>query len=367
LVLQNLDRSEEAIAAFQTAVHLRPHYCDALLKLGFILRQNLKTTAALECFKEAARLDPHNPETHWELSTTLLSLGEFKRGWPEYEWRWRLKDFTTPPAQFPQPRWDGAALNGRRILLHCEQGYGDTIQFARYATLVARRGGEVILGCPEPLRTLLETIGGVREFTTTRSGLEFDLHAPLMSLPAILGTTLTNIPATVPYLTAPSGPLAEKLHPAPGYKIGIAWAGDPAHKNDQRRSLPLEHFLPLVKRPGILCYSLQVGGRTADLNHPEFAGKIVELGGGFRDFADTARAVAEMDLIITVDTALAHLAGALGKPVWVLLPYEAEWRWMLHREDSPWYPTMRLFRQSAPGDWKHLFERLLSALPTHVA
>jgi Flp pilus assembly protein TadD len=366
LVLQNLDRSEEAITAFQTALHLRPGYVDALLNLGLVQRQSGKTDDAIRCFQEAVRREPQNPEAHWEFGTTLLSLGEFKTGWPEYEWRWQLKNFTTPAARFSQPRWDGSELHGQRILLHCEQGYGDIIQFARYATLVARRGGEVILGCPPALSSLLKTVPGVSEIATTPGGLEFDVHAPLMSLPAIFATTVANIPATGPYLTAPPGPPAGVLPAAPGFKVGIVWAGDPANKNDRRRSVTLEHFLPLVKMPGIICYSLQVGARTADLNHPEFAGRIVELGGGFHDFADTARAVAELDLIITVDTALAHLAGALGKPVWLLLPYEAEWRWMLEREDSPWYPTMRLFRQSAPGDWKGLFERLLLALPTRA-
>ena len=364
LVLQNLELPDEAIAAFEMAIHLRPRYGEALVNLGFILRQNRKVAEALRCFQGAVRLEPHNPENHWELATTLLSLGNFPAGWPEYEWRWQLKNFTTPAAHFSQPRWDGAELGGRRILLHCEQGYGDIIQFARYAPLVARRGGHVLLGCPEPLRTLLNTLPGVSEITTSPRDLPFDVHAPLMSLPAIFGTTLADIPATVPYLTASPTSAGENIPPAAGYRIGIVWAGDPSHKNDRRRSVPLENFLPLLKTPGIVCYSLQVGKSAVDLNHPEIAGKIIDLGRGFRDFADTARAVSEMDLLITVDTAVAHLAGALGKPVWVLLPFEAEWRWMLNREDSPWYPTMRLFRQSTPGDWKELFTRLLSAVKT---
>jgi cytochrome c-type biogenesis protein CcmH/NrfG len=366
LALQNLDESAAAIAAFQNALRLRPGYVDALLNLGFIWRQNLHTAEALNCFQEAVHREPNHPEAHWELGTTWLSLGRFEAGWPEYEWRWQLKNFTTPAAQFPQPRWDGSDLNGRRILLHCEQGYGDIIQFARYAALVAGRGGKVILGCPEPLRLLLNTVPGVSEVTTKPGAIPFDVHAPLMSLPAIFGTTLATVPAAIPYLTAPSHPPETKAPTGPGLKVGIVWAGDPTHKNDRRRSAPLEHFLPLIQHPGILCHSLQVGKRTADLARPEFAGKIIELGGGFRDFSDTARAVAEMDLILTVDTAVAHLAGALGKPVWVLLPFEAEWRWMLQREDSPWYPTLRLFRQPAPGDWRHVFERVLAALPNHT-
>jgi len=366
LVLQNLDQPQDAITAFKSAIRLRPGYIDALVNLGFVLRQNGKATDALRCFQKAVRLDPKNPESHWELATTLLSLGNFPAGWREYEWRWRLKDFTTPAAQFSQAQWDGADLGGRRILLHCEQGYGDIIQFARFATLVARRGGKVILGCPKPLCTLLNTLADVSEITTSPRDVLFDVHAPLMSLPAILGTTLANLPATIPYLTAPPASAGENIHPAEGYKIGIVWAGDPSHKNDRRRSVPLENFLSLVKTPGIVCYSLQVGKSAVDLNQPEIAGQIIDLGGGFQDFADTARAIAQMDLLITVDTAVAHLAGALGKPVWVMLPFEAEWRWMLKREDSPWYPSMRLFRQAAPGDWKELFIRLLSAVKTAV-
>jgi tetratricopeptide (TPR) repeat protein len=359
LALQNLDRLEEAAAAYQRAVDLRPDYADALVNLGSVLRQQGHPEAAADRFAEAVRQQPQNPEAHWELGSTLLSLGRFEAGWTEYEWRWKLKDFTTAPAQFAQPLWDGSDLGGRRILLHCEQGYGDTIQFARYATLVAARQGRVIVGCPQPLRGLIETIPGVSLVVTSRETLPpFDVHAPLLSLPAIFGTTLQTVPAQVPYLTPPATGFLPGLQKMPGLNVGIAWAGASIHRNDRNRSLALDWFQPLFRMDRIRWHSLQVGSRAADLKRLGLVETLCDLGSRFDDFGDTARAVAALDVVISVDTAVAHLAGALGKPVWTLLPFEAEWRWMTGREDSPWYPTMRLFRQASPGDWKGLLEHV---------
>jgi cytochrome c-type biogenesis protein CcmH/NrfG len=368
LVLQNLGRLDEAIIAYQKAIGLRPEYADALINLGCVRRQRLEPEAALLCFEEALRCEPQNPEAHWELCTTLLALGDFERGWKEYEWRWKQKGFAAPPARFEQPRWDGSDLNGRRIFLHTEQGYGDIIQFARYATLVAGRGGEVIVGCPQPLRLLIQTIPGVREVVTDRAALPpFDVHAPLMSLPAIFGTTLPTVPAEIPYLTPPRNDFKLENTDERQCKVGIVWAGDPSHKNDRNRSLPLNCFSPLMELPGIRWYSLQVGNRVRDLSQLQPEGRITDLGSRFRDFGDTAQAIAQLDLVISVDTSVVHLAGALGKSVWTLLPFEAEWRWMLGREDSPWYSTMRLFRQSSPGNWKSLLDLVACELNKFTA
>jgi Tfp pilus assembly protein PilF len=367
LVLQNLERPEEAMAAYQKAIELRPGYADALVNLGFVLRQALKTEAALRCFEAAVRYEPQSARAHWERCATLLALGDFARGWPEYEWRWKQKNFASPPPQFSQPRWDGSALDGRRIFLYPEQGYGDTIQFARYAPLVAQRGGEVIMGCPPPLRPLMETVRGVREVATSRANLPlFDVYAPLMSLPVIFKTTLEAIPAEIPYLAPPRDDFKVENTNSGAFKVGIVWAGEPSHQNDRNRSASPACFLPLLELPGIRCHSLQVGERVKELSHPQIAGRITELGSRFRDFGDTAQAVAQMDLIISVDTCVAHLAGALGKPVWTLLPFEAEWRWLLQREDTPWYPTMRLFRQPQPGNWSLVVERIASELKSSL-
>ena len=362
---QTLQRVPEAIDSYRTALRLRPHYLDALIGLGTALRQIGQTEAAVKCFADAVRLDPSHARAHWELGTTKLALGHYLEGWKEFEWRWKLADFTTPVPRFDQPLWDGRELDGRRIFLHCEQGYGDVIQFSRYAALVAQRGGKVLLGCPEPLRSLMETVPGVAEVVTTRRDLPpFDTQAPLMSLPAIFGTTLETIPVTIPYIHPRSSSLPEGkwVENFSGKKVGLVWVGSPAHRNDANRSLPLEFFKPLLGLPNIRWYSLQVGNATQSLAHPDFAGKIVDLGSRFGSFENTAEAIGELDLVLSVDTAVAHLAGALGKPVWLLLPFEAEWRWLTVREDSPWYPTMHLFRQSAPGNWKELLERVAGGL-----
>lgn len=367
LVLQNLEQLDEAIAAYQGAIELRPGYADALVNLGFVLRQKNETAAALRCFEEAVAREPQNAEARWELCATRLALGDFERGWPEYEWRWKQRDFQQPPS-FPQPRWDGTELGGRRIFLHPEQGYGDTIQFARYATLVAQRGGEVIVGCPKALSSLIKTIPGVSGVVTSRAELpQFDVHAPLMSLPAIFRTTVPTVPAAVPYLAVPRTDFAFDQASDPRFKVGIVWAGDPRHKNDRNRSAKLENFLPLAELPGVCCFSLQAGDAARQLEPPPGLGKIINLGGRFRDFADTAQAISQMDLVVSVDTCAAHLAGALGKSVWTLLPFEAEWRWLVGREDSPWYPTMRLFRQSERGNWSQVLARVAAELKAQIA
>ena len=365
LARQTLQQIPEAIDSYRAALRLRPHYVDALLGLGRSLRQARQSDAALQYFTDAVQLAPSDARAHWELGTTQLALGQFLPGWKGFEWRWQLKDFTTPPPPYTQPQWDGRDLGGKRIFLHCEQGYGDVIQFSRYAPLVAARGGHVILGCPKQLRPLMETVPGVAEVVTTRETLPpFDTHAPLMSLPSIFGTTLETIPAAIPYIhprvTTPSQ--TKWVEELPGKKVGVAWAGSSAHANDANRSLPPEFLKPLLTLPGIRWHSLQAGEAARVLAHPDFAGKIVDLGSRFGDFHDTAEAIRELDLVIAVDTAVAHLAGAMGKTVWLILPYEAEWRWMTTHEGSPWYPTMRLFRQSSPGNWEELLERVARQL-----
>ena len=363
LVLQNLDQPEEAIRAYRAALAVRPDYVDALVNLGELHQGRLDLDAAVRFCEEAIRLRPDSAEAHWQLGTALLARGDFVRGWREYEWRWKLPDFATPQAGQGRPLWDGADLHGQRILLHAEQGFGDFIQFIRYAPLVARRGGEVIVGCPPPLLSLLATVPGVKQVVTDRTALPpFAVQAPVLSLPAIFRTTLANLPREVPYLSAPASGLVLPETAGARLQVGLVWAGAASHKNDRRRSLPLELLRDWAELPGIQWHSLQVGPRAVDLASLGIAGKFTDWNGRLRDFGDTASMIAQLDLVIAVDTAVAHLAGALSKPVWTLLPFAAEWRWMQGREDSPWYPTMRLFRQSSPGDWPELLGRVKTAL-----
>jgi len=370
LVLQNLAAPGEAAAAYRRALELRPDFVDALINLGTLERALVNLPAALSHLAAAVRLAPQNAEARWEWGTTLLAAGDFERGWPEYEWRWRQPDFQTPIPGLAAPRWEGAELHGRRILLYAEQGYGDSLQFVRYVSLVAARGGRVVLVCAAPLRSLFETVPGVELVATNPAQIPpCEVQASLMSLPFIFKTTLATIPAGIPYLTIPSQGFT--LGPAAGNRrrIGLVWAGRPTHRNDRRRSLPFAALSGLIETVEVDWFSLQVGAPAAELAALVERNTITNLEGQLNDFGDTARAIIQMDLVIAVDTAVAHLAGALGKPVWLLLPYEAEWRWLVGRSDSPWYPTMRLFRQSQPGDWAEVIERVrreLAALPTSV-
>ncbi len=363
LALQNLRRPVEAMAAYRQALALRPNHVNTLINQALLYQEQPELDAAIACCEQVLRLEPAHAEAHWQLGTALLAKGQWERGWPEYEWRWKLKDFTTPAGAFPQPLWDGCELGGRRILLHSEQGYGDVIQFIRYAPLVAQRGGEVLLGCPEALTALLARAPGVSRVATGRAGLPaFDFHAPLLSLPAIFRTTQATVPAKVPYLTPPKEVFPIGPTEAGCLKVGLAWAGDAKHKNDHNRSMPVTHFGPLMGLPGVQWFSLQAGPRASDLAQVPWANRLTDLGARFANFDQTASAIVQLDLVISVNTAVAHLAGALGKPTWTLLPFAGEWRWMVHRSDSPWYPTLRLFRQSQPGDWPGLMDRVRGAL-----
>jgi Flp pilus assembly protein TadD len=365
LVLQSLKRPGDAIESFKQAVKLRADYVDAWAAMGMALRQTGAHEAALECFDRAIQLDPNHAESHFEASTILLSLGRFKRGWKEYEWRWKLKNSKRPMPHFEKPLWDGKDLGGRRILLHCEQGFGDTIQFARYASLVADLHGKVILGCPNELRPIMETVRGVRQVVTSREHHpDFDTHAPLMSLPGILGIRVETIPCEIPYVEAPgkAASVPPWVKPSPAFKVGLVWSASLENVTGRYRSMRLATLAPLLHLPGIEWYSLQCGEAANELKAPEFTGRIENLGARIQSFGDTAQAMNELNLVISVDTAAVHLAGALGKQVWVLVPSEPDWRWMTQREDSPWYPTVRLFRQTDPHSWDNVVIQIKKAL-----
>jgi hypothetical protein len=297
----------------------------------------------------------------------LLQQGRLLEGWEEYEWRWQLKEFPTPkrPFQYEQSdrrRWRGEDLAGRTILLHAEQGVGDTIQFLRYVPLVAARGGKVILEIQRELRRLVQNIPGAQQVIIAGDELpDFQLHCPLMSLPLAFGTTLETIPADIPYLHADPGDVEkwrERLGDQSRMRIGLAWAGNPAHKKNAERSIDASLLAPLASVANVQYHSLLA------MPLPKLpAGLIVtDHSNELHDFADTAALIANLDLVIAVDTAVAHLAGAMGKKVWTMVSYFPDWRWMDDREDSPWYPTLRLFRQKAPGDWASVIARVARAL-----
>ncbi len=359
--LQDLGQPEAAIESFRQALALRPDVPDIHNNLGKAYQDLGRLQAAMASFRDALAVQAEDAKAHWNIALLRLLSGDLERGFAGYEWRWPLR--ISRPRDFPQPAWDGAGFAGRRLLLHAEQGFGDSIQFIRYLPRVAALGGEVIVECPAALVRLFESLPGVAEVVAHGSILPaFDLHAPLMSLGRLFGTTLETIPAAVPYLAAPAARFALPVPAGTRLKVGIAWAGRPDHKNDRNRSCPVEHFLTLAERPGVALYSLQKGERAGDIAAAAADGRVHDLGPRLADFADTAAAIAGLDLVISVDTAVAHLAGALGRPLWVALAFMPDWRWLLERADSPWYPTARLFRQHRRGDWADVFARIAAAL-----
>jgi tetratricopeptide (TPR) repeat protein/glycosyltransferase involved in cell wall biosynthesis len=363
--LKDLDRFEACAACYHQAIALQPNYPEAFNNLGLVLYELGRLEEAIAAYQQALTLRFDYPDAHLNMALSLLRSGDLQQGFREYEYRWQVqgKNFK-PPRAFAQPLWDGSNLDGKTILLHAEQGFGDTIQFIRYAALVAERGGRVVVECPVALLRLLRSIPAIAQLVPTGEELpEFQVHAPLMSLPHLLGTAL--IPAEIPYL-APPPSTGLKLEATGALKIGLVWAGSPDHGSDRHRSCPFTHFLKFLGLPGIQFYSLQKGARAADLSLA--AGQVKDLGAQLQDFADTAAAIAQLDLVITVDTSVAHVAGALGRPVWVLLSFAPDWRWLGDAKTpgeptrTPWYPTMRLFRQTAPGDWVGAIDAMQAAL-----
>jgi hypothetical protein len=301
-------------------------------------------------------LKPDHAGAHLNRALALLLTAEFDEGWQEYEWRFAVAHYDR---KFDRPSWTGEPLGGRSILIHAEQGFGDALQFVRYVPSVAERGGRVVLETPEPLVRLARTVAGVSQVVARGDRLPaFDCHCPLLSLPRVFKTNLSTIPSAVPYLSAPAGSSAgwaEWIPTTPGLRVGIVWAGTTVGAIDLRL------LQPLWELDRVSWFSLQVGERSGDISSLAGA-KIADLSPCITDFAETAAAVCRLDLVISVDTAVAHLAGALGRPTWVLLRHPPEWRWLLEREDSPWYPTARLFRQRKEGDWPEVVREVAATL-----
>ncbi len=361
-------RFDEAREALRQALFHRPDYPEALIEMGNVCLDQDRPDEAAAVLDRAVHMRPTNPDLHKNLSLALLQQGDLERGWFEYEWRWCCDGLKR--ADFPKPLWDGTPLGGRPILLHAEQGLGDAVQFVRYARLVHERGGRVILRCRPEIASVLASCPGVHQVISTNEPLpSFDCHAPLLGLPAYFHTSLATIPAEAPYLSADER-LREHWRreleslPGAGLRLGIVWRGNPQHPDDERRSFSLAQLAPLSRVVGIQLVSLQKGEgeAAAELRQHGDILRITDVAARLRDFGDTAALITQLNLVIACDTAVAHLAGALGAPVWLALAANPDWRWLLGRADSPWYPTMRLFRQPRPGDWAPVFERMAQEL-----
>jgi len=395
-VLLRLKRAEEALASYDLALELRPNHADALTQRGVALAAMGLTAEAITHYEHALRLAPHLLDAHLNLGNAfaalrqldrarrsyanalalnpdhadanfneallLLCLGDFRNGWPKYEYRWKREPYAAARPNYPRPMWHGQRdLQGKTILLTAEQGHGDAIQFVRYAPLVAALGAKVLLGVHNPLTVLMTSVPGVSQVIADGEATpDFDMYCPLLSLPLMFETELATIPVNIPYIRPAEERLAKWRDRLPEHgrlRVGICWAGGDLHVNDRNRSMPLERFAALLSVNNVDFVSVQKEVSEAQAAILRERG-VIALGQHFADFADTAAVIAMLDLVISVDTSVAHLAGAMGKAVGLLVPYAPDWRWLLDRTDSPWYPTMRLFRQTAIGDWQEPLERL---------
>ena len=366
MAYDSLGKEEESASNFIRALEIDPKYDKAYLahyNLSVFYMDKRKINEAIEHYNKAIELNGDFFDAYWNRGLALLLLGRFKEGFEGYEYRFKKED-PSDSRIFGKPKWDGSSLNGKRILILSEQGFGDNINFARYASLVKDRGGYVILECKKELRRLFENLKGLDKIILKEKGImpniEFDFYIHLMSLPRIFDTSLNNIPNTSPYLRADFElvkKFKEKFN-SNNFKIGIVWAGNPNQENDKNRSTTFEKFKVLKEIPGSELVSLQVGKASCQLNDLS----VIDVSNEITDFADTAAVIANLDLVISVDTSVAHLAGATGKPIWMLLSYVHDLRWMLDRRDSVWYDSMKLFRQPKLGDWDSVFNDVSNEL-----
>jgi tetratricopeptide (TPR) repeat protein len=367
--LKPLKRYEEALASYDRAIVLQPNHADAHNNRGQVLRELARYDEALASYDRALALQSQHVMAHCNAAALRLLTGDFERGWAHYEWRWLKKSVAQSKRNFPQPAWRGRQpISGKTILIHSEQGLGDTIQFSRYVSLVEACGAQAIFEVQKPLQALMVASLGAKQVVGKGDSLpEFDLHCPLLSLPLLFGTQLQTIPSATAYLRAPLDHLTawqSRLDVKPRPRIGLVWSGNPGHERDRERSIGLRSLLPVMDALGAraVFVSLQKDVRGEDTILLKDRADIVDYTDALEDFSDTAALVSQLDLVISVDTSVAHLAAALGKPVWLLLTYFPDWRWLLDRDDSPWYPTARLFRQSKPGAWDEVVVRVRQAL-----
>ncbi len=398
--LHDLKRYDEAVTSYRKAIEIAPgvgeihnNLGNSLMALGrfaeaadsftrasaFLTSSPVPLTAratALQALGEVAEaetdcrkallIDPFFAAAHWNLALNLLLLGRYAEGWQEYEWRWRKPDFTSPCRHTDVPLWDGSPLHGSTILLHAEQGFGDAIQFVRYAPLVAQRGGSVVIECHPQLVQLMQAVRGVQGVFPFGAPLPpFSCQAPLLSLPAIFGTILQSVPSRCPYIAIRDEyrkKWAALISTSASLRVGLVWSGK--SYPDPLRSCRLAELAPLALPHNVTFYSLQLGAGSEQAISPPSGMALIDLTDQIHDFADTAALIEQLDLVISIDTAVAHLAGALGKPVLLMLPFAPDWRWLLERSDSPWYPTMQIFRQKQPGDWSAAIINVQAAVET---
>jgi tetratricopeptide (TPR) repeat protein len=369
--LHRLSRFEEALASFDRALMLRPDYAEAHANRGTTLQELKRFAEAIACYERALAVRPDFADAPYNEALCRLLIGDLRRGWQRHEWRWETEQLRHGKRNFSQPPWLGLTdIAGKTILLHAEQGFGDTIQFCRFAPLVAQRGAHVVLEVQKPLHELMSTLPAVAQIVSRGESLPgFDLHCPLLSVPLAFGTELTTIPSAAPYLHAVAAPVRswnDRLGPTNRPRIGLAWSGRPTHRNDRNRSIALALLFSFLEGVNATYVSLQPEMRASDARILQGGSDILHFGDQLKNFSDTAALMSNLNLVITVDTSVAHLAGALAKPVWLLLPFIPDWRWLLDREDSPWYPTARLFRQDQTRSWDGVMVRVRSALDDYV-
>ena len=364
--LHALGRDGDAIAAYDSALSAVPNYPHAWANRGMALAALNRHQDALTSYSRALALQPDNSDVHFNAALSHLTVGDYARGLSEYEWRWKCAG-ASARKDLRKPLWLGdTPLAGKTILLHAEQGLGDTVMFARYVPILARAGARVVMEVQPELQGMLAELDGVAAIVARGEPLPpFDLHCPLTSLPLACKTKLSNVPADIPYLHASETLIAKwrsRLDGVPPPYVALAWSGRATHVNDRNRSLSLSQLEPLLEADDVRFVSVQRELRQADAAILAREPRIADLGGELADFSDTAAVLALADLVICVDTSVAHVAGALGRPVWLLLPFQPDWRWTLDGETSPWYPGMRLFRQSSPGEWTNVIAQVRDQL-----
>ena len=359
---QRMQEFEKAMPCYQQAIKLNPRDHEAWTNLGKMHHELNQLEQAVAAHDRALRISPDFPLGHWNRAIALLMEGRFQEGFRDYEWRWRMGGAIFVPRNYPQPLWKGEPISDQILFIHAEQGFGDAIQFVRFIRQARRRAAHVILECPPALKRLFEHSECADTLITLgQTPPPFDTYTPLMSLPGLFQTTLETIPRLTPYLKSPSDDSAV-MAPANHLKVGLTWAGNATHDHDTLRSIPFKELAPILESPGTAFYSLQLPLSESDEASLRAVHNLVDVSRQLKDFSHTAAVIAQMDLVITVDTAVAHLAGALNIPTWTLLQHAPDWRWFLGRSDTPWYPTMRLFRQSVRGDWKVPIQQITAAL-----
>jgi hypothetical protein len=371
-IYERLGRYDDALRVGHQALDMNPHDPQTLHNLALVHYRRLELDESITCARRTLALDPTAPGAHFQLAETLLLRGEFAEGLQEYEWRYRIAGAAQPLPPSDRPQWDGAPLSGDTLLLIADQGFGDVIQFCRYIPWVCERCPEVVVAADAIMHPLIRQIRApVKLVDDWNQCSPFVAYCPLSGLPRLHGTTLDTIPREIPYLRADPARTAvwrarlRGLLP-PGFRrIGIVWAGRSTHNNDFNRSASLHAFAPIAALDGIALVSLQKGPPQIAIAEYFERAPLLNLGAAIADFVDTMAIIEALDLVVTVDTSVAHLAGAMGSPVWILLPYAPDWRWLLDRDDSPWYPTARLFRQSSPGDWGSVVDHVSEALQSH--